>query len=298
MALYLNGVLVLAPHLLGGAAHTADTLANLNAKVSDADLVDEGHAHTGGADGAVIDHGTLDGLSDDDHSQYHNDARGDARYFQETEFLAASAGAGDSGKPIKLDADGNVDATMINDADVDHGALGGLGDDDHSQYSLADGSRAFSATVAGVTPAVDADLATKEYVDLASGGDARSLFPAVPGGTLGLAGAQVAYVAWHDAYATEAPGQIKLPACVVKKIRFYISSNTLNSDTAVTLRKNGVDTTDTLTIGSTATGWFEADWDTTFAADDLLSLEFDLGGNGAQGIFYKGGTYELLLATE
>lgn len=30
--------------------------------------------------GGVTDHGALSGLSDDDHSQYHNDARGDARY--------------------------------------------------------------------------------------------------------------------------------------------------------------------------------------------------------------------------
>jgi len=30
--------------------------------------------------GGVTDHGALTGLGDDDHSQYHNDARGDARY--------------------------------------------------------------------------------------------------------------------------------------------------------------------------------------------------------------------------
>ncbi len=30
--------------------------------------------------GGVADHGALSGLGDDDHSQYHNDARGDARY--------------------------------------------------------------------------------------------------------------------------------------------------------------------------------------------------------------------------
>lgn len=34
----------------------------------------------GGGGGAVTDHGMLTGLSDDDHSQYHTDARGDARY--------------------------------------------------------------------------------------------------------------------------------------------------------------------------------------------------------------------------
>jgi len=47
----------------------------------------------------------------------------------------------------------------------DHGALSGLTDDDHLQYSRADGTRAFSSTVAGVTPVADADLTTKGYVD-------------------------------------------------------------------------------------------------------------------------------------
>ena len=99
--------------------------------------------------GGIKDHGLLTGLADDDHSQYHNDTRGDVRYytktlldggqmdnryFTETEHLNSSAGAGDAGKPIKLDAAGHVDATMINDADVDHGTTTGLGDDDHTQY--------------------------------------------------------------------------------------------------------------------------------------------------------------------
>lgn len=97
----------------------------------------------------IFDHGELTGLDDDDHSHYHTDARGDARYYTETEldagqldtlyfgedeFLDTSAGAGDAGKPIKLDAGGHIDATMVNDADVDHGSVGGLADDDHSQY--------------------------------------------------------------------------------------------------------------------------------------------------------------------
>jgi len=32
---------------------------------------------------SVTDHGALTGLTDDDHSQYHNDARGDARYLKD-----------------------------------------------------------------------------------------------------------------------------------------------------------------------------------------------------------------------
>jgi len=35
----------------------------------------------GSGGGGVTDHGALTGLGDDDHSQYHNDARGDARYL-------------------------------------------------------------------------------------------------------------------------------------------------------------------------------------------------------------------------
>lgn len=41
----------------------------------------QGQSPYNGADGsATTDHGTLLGLGDDDHTQYHNDTRGDARY--------------------------------------------------------------------------------------------------------------------------------------------------------------------------------------------------------------------------
>jgi hypothetical protein len=81
-----------------------------------------------------LDHGSIGGLTDDDHSQYHNNTRGDTRYYQKSEFIDTSSGVGSAGIPIKLDAAGHVDATMINDADVDHGTIGGLSDDDHTQY--------------------------------------------------------------------------------------------------------------------------------------------------------------------
>ena len=90
----------------------------------------------GGGSGSISgqDHGLLGGLTDDDHAGYHTDADGDARYYQKTEHLNSSAGAGDAGKPLKLDAGGHVDATMINDADIHHGSVGGLTDDDHVAY--------------------------------------------------------------------------------------------------------------------------------------------------------------------
>lgn len=64
--------------------------------------------------------------------------------YEQTDFIAASAGAGDAGKPIVLDAAGHIDASMINDADIDHGNLTGLADDDHVIYIKADGTRAFT----------------------------------------------------------------------------------------------------------------------------------------------------------
>lgn len=42
----------------------------------------------GGGGGGVTDHGLLTGLADDDHTQYHNDLRGDARYTQRANNLS------------------------------------------------------------------------------------------------------------------------------------------------------------------------------------------------------------------
>jgi len=47
----------------------------------------------------------------------------------------------------------------------DHGGLTGLGDDDHTQYSRADGTRPFTGTVSGIDPTLSGHLATKFYVD-------------------------------------------------------------------------------------------------------------------------------------
>ena len=41
---------------------------------------------------AYVDHGTVTGLADDDHTQYHNDTRGDIRYQSKDATLTALAG--------------------------------------------------------------------------------------------------------------------------------------------------------------------------------------------------------------
>ena len=55
--------------------------------------------------------------------------------------------------------------TSLGAAVTDHGALSGLDDDDHTHYSLADGTRAFTGKVSGIDPTADAHLSTKKYVD-------------------------------------------------------------------------------------------------------------------------------------
>jgi hypothetical protein len=52
---------------------------------------------TGGS--GVTDHGALTGLADDDHPQYHNDARGDARY----DALGSAAAAQAASQPLDSD---------------------------------------------------------------------------------------------------------------------------------------------------------------------------------------------------
>jgi hypothetical protein len=49
--------------------------------------------------GGVSDHGALTGLSDDDHTQYHNNARGDLRY----DALGAAAAAQAASQPVDSD---------------------------------------------------------------------------------------------------------------------------------------------------------------------------------------------------
>jgi len=49
----------------------------------------------------------------------------DSRYFAESEFIATSAGAGDAGKPVKLNGSGLVDTTMLTGSLTDFALLAG-----------------------------------------------------------------------------------------------------------------------------------------------------------------------------
>lgn len=58
----------------------------------------------------VTDHGALTGLADDDHTQYHNNTRGDARYYRENEF---SSSTGAAAAPLKTSAAGLLEIKGI-----------------------------------------------------------------------------------------------------------------------------------------------------------------------------------------
>jgi hypothetical protein len=76
--------------------------------------------NTGGG-GGVDDHGDLTGLADDDHTQYHNDTRGDLRYYTKTQLDGGALDALYYTSAL-LDA-GQLDTRYYTQAEID-AALG------------------------------------------------------------------------------------------------------------------------------------------------------------------------------
>ena len=76
----------------GQGVPVGGTTGQVLAKASNADYVTEWVDASGGSS----DHGTLTGLSDDDHTQYHNDSRGDARYYTKSQVDTYLSGKADT----------------------------------------------------------------------------------------------------------------------------------------------------------------------------------------------------------
>lgn len=183
----------------GGGASALDDLTDVDApSPSDGQVLTWVNANSAWepANAGVSDHGALTGLSDDDHAQYHNDARGDARYsllahnhsgvYQPLD-ADLTALAGISGVQGDIIIRGATDwirlAKSATSTDVlqagasqpswvaassvgvtDHGALTGLADDDHAQYhNDARGDARYSLLAhnhSGVYQPLDGDLTT------------------------------------------------------------------------------------------------------------------------------------------
>lgn len=107
------------------------------------------------------DHGNLFGLGDDDHTQYSL-ADGTRDYTGIVSYNAPKTFTADAQIVDKKYVD---DSVATASGGMDHGSLIGLLDDDHTQYILVGGTRAFTGVVSGVTPTLGSHLTTKQYVD-------------------------------------------------------------------------------------------------------------------------------------
>lgn len=79
---------------------TAAEAAQAAAEATYAELVAYVEAHPGTG---TVDHGALSGLAEDDHTQYHTDTRGDARYYPREEAATLIAAAVAAAAPANRD---------------------------------------------------------------------------------------------------------------------------------------------------------------------------------------------------
>ena len=77
----------------GPAGVVQSVVAGSNVTV---DATDPANPVVSSAAGGVTDHGLLTGRGDDDHPQYHTDARGDARYYTKAQVDTSLAGKSDT----------------------------------------------------------------------------------------------------------------------------------------------------------------------------------------------------------
>ena len=103
--------------------------------------------------------------------------------------------------------------------------------------------------------------------------------------TSSYAGSQTIYYNMPGGgFAAEANTQVKMPKCQITRMRIVFGSNSLNSSSTFTLRKNGVATAITFTQASSTTTTSESTGTITFADGDLLSVQGSLGGTSGQSL--------------
>ena len=115
----------------------------------------------GGTLSGTIDHGLLNGLADDDHTQYHNDTRGDARYYTETEL---DAGQLDNRYYREAEVD-TISGNLSSEIDSDISTHSSSADHDGRYYTEAEVD-ALTWTESDIT---DLDKYTQSEVDTISG---------------------------------------------------------------------------------------------------------------------------------
>ena len=102
------------------------------------DFTNANHAHTNASSGGTISHSNLTSLSSDDHTQYYNQTRGDARYALNTVSITAGDGL-----------TGGGDLTTSRTLNVGAGTLISVSSD---AVNLSNGSAQYQIPVTGVSP--------------------------------------------------------------------------------------------------------------------------------------------------
>lgn len=210
----------------------------------------------------VTDHGVLTGLADDDHPQYHNDTRGDARYLQ--------LSGGDLTGAVRLNTSGAPEQLAVRSTDEDNSAIGFVGQESdkgtvkitHNKSSTSDANASgVSVSLSGTGTA-----AKGIYIDAPDGGTTGNLIQARNNGA--------------DKFVVDKDGVLTKNA--------YIKSTGLNNDV---LRVDASDGSRLARLVETGGGhgWFEVDNSTgvaqaLFRADGgdnyLLTGNFGLGISG------------------
>jgi hypothetical protein len=98
--------------------------------------------------GGVTDHGALTGLGDDDHTQYHNDTRGDARYYTKSQVDTSLSGKSNTGHTHTAANVTDFDTEVSNNTDV---AANTAARHSHSNKALLD---TYTQTEADIADAI------------------------------------------------------------------------------------------------------------------------------------------------
>lgn len=115
--------------------------------------------------GGVSDHGALTGLGDDDHTQYHNDTRGDARYYTQAQVdssLASKSDTSHSHGGALNPAGGSAGQVLKKNSSTDY---------DYAWASDAAATGALAALDTVGTPQIDNDAVTYDKLQNVSATD-------------------------------------------------------------------------------------------------------------------------------
>jgi len=162
--------------ILAAASGTSD-IGTLNLPFQNIyadNLYGDGSNLTGISGAGVSDHGALTGLGDDDHTQYHNNTRGDARYYTQTELVATTTDSGSGANLIgvptlsgaTIDTVGDV-LSLVHSAGRATG--GSITDAGGETVNVAAGTGFIKATDNDTTELVSFDWAASNGVAAPSG---------------------------------------------------------------------------------------------------------------------------------